>query len=496
MNPSTSAPSLSAAARAPGATEGDFAGWLPPMLVKELRQGLRTRGFVGTLIAFQLVMLVLTLIALNELNDDNYGSRMQATGILNGFFWSVLIVLLLLSTPMRALSGLQLEVDMRTIDLLMLTRLNAWRVVLGKWLSLIAQATLLLVAMLPYLVIRYFTANADLVRDVGLCLVLLTASAGMTAGALWASGVPKQVRVLIVIGLVVFCGQVFAGMLGPMFRGGFGGAPVTSMLSFPLDLVNAALFTGYFLVSAVRNIAPPAENHCGFTRVLPLVAVVLAVATHVFGTAGHAVRQLYMSAGFLAVVAMIELGGVHRPMTSHWRPWLGRGALGRFAGRFVLPGWPSALRFTVAGIALWMMAAWIILPAGTNEGQARHVLWMAVLAFSGLVFPVLLHPVLARTPVPPRAVYITGVAVPIVLCGLAVWLAEGPWRIKEARTVMEVVPTAGFLVSVDRPLDGRVLWPLQGIVALAIFISAMWLGRAYWRRVRGLGGDNAAETKP
>ena len=44
----------------------DFPRWLPPMLVKELRQGLRMRGFVATLVGFQVLMLVLTLIALNS----------------------------------------------------------------------------------------------------------------------------------------------------------------------------------------------------------------------------------------------------------------------------------------------------------------------------------------------------------------------------------------------------------------------------------------------
>src|SRR5688572_18104272 len=105
----------------------DFPGWLPPMLVKELRQGLRTRGFVGTLVVFQILMLVLTLVALSTQNATTPSGRMAGAAF-SGFFWAILAVQLIFMTPSRALGGLQLEVESRTLDLLMLTRLTAWRV--------------------------------------------------------------------------------------------------------------------------------------------------------------------------------------------------------------------------------------------------------------------------------------------------------------------------------------------------------------------------------
>src|SRR5688500_7075910 len=110
--PISPAPSASIVAR-------DFPGWLPPMLVKELRQGLRTRGFVGTLVGFQVLMLILTLIALGTQNAVTPSARM-AGAALTGFFWIVLAVQLIFVTPSRALGGLQLEVDAKTLDLLML----------------------------------------------------------------------------------------------------------------------------------------------------------------------------------------------------------------------------------------------------------------------------------------------------------------------------------------------------------------------------------------
>src|SRR5687767_2409559 len=81
----------------------DFPAWLPPMLVKEPRQGLRTRGFVGTLVGFQLVMLVLTLIALGTQNATASGARAAGSAISAGLFWAILSVQLLIVTPSRAL---------------------------------------------------------------------------------------------------------------------------------------------------------------------------------------------------------------------------------------------------------------------------------------------------------------------------------------------------------------------------------------------------------
>src|SRR4051794_24473523 len=234
----------------------DFPAWLPPMLIKELRQGLRTRGFVGALLIFQVVMLLLMLTALGNQAGATAGSRSVGSALSLGFFWSLMSVMLLLVTPSRALGGLQLEVESRTLDLLMLTRLNAWGIVLGKWISLLAQAALLLVAMLPYLVVRYFTDNADIITDLGRCVGMLGICAVLTSAGLWASGIAKVMRVLLVI-LLVGGFQFIGGLLGTRYFGAsrsvFGGATGFNLLDSPFDVINAALLTAFFLVSAVRN---------------------------------------------------------------------------------------------------------------------------------------------------------------------------------------------------------------------------------------------------
>src|SRR5689334_3086525 len=85
----------------------DFPTWLPAMLVKELRQGLRTKGFVGTLVGFQVVMTLVTVFAVAGGADSGTFQMLQFS------FWAVLLVQLLLITPARAMSGLQAELESR-----------------------------------------------------------------------------------------------------------------------------------------------------------------------------------------------------------------------------------------------------------------------------------------------------------------------------------------------------------------------------------------------
>src|SRR4051812_3105752 len=253
---------------------GDFPTWLPAMLVKELRQGLRTRGFVGAFIIFQVIMALLMVGTVFGSMFGNSMSRSIMATTITGFFWTLLGAQMLLSTPARALGTLQVELDSRALDLLVLTRLTAWRIVVGKWGSLMAQALLLLVAMLPYGIVRYFMGSVDLMQDARICAAMVAGCALLTSAGLACSGLPKLVRVFIPIAMI-FGYQIIRplmlvaggrGMVGSPFGGSWMGRPTDLWLWW----VDGALVLGIFLVTAVRRIAPPAENHVAVTRALAL----------------------------------------------------------------------------------------------------------------------------------------------------------------------------------------------------------------------------------
>jgi hypothetical protein len=476
----------------------DFPGWLSPMLVKELRQGLRTRGFVAALMIFQTVMLVLMLGALAAQSTISISGR-PMTGMTTGFFWTLMLVQLIVVTPARALGGLQLEVESRTLDLLMLTRLNAWRVVLGKWISLLVQGALLLLAMLPYLVVRYFTDNADVLADFGRCLAMLGLCGVLTAAGLWASGIAKLLRVAIVI-LLVFGAQALGVTLtARMFGTGspFGRIGVGTVFDSPFIIIDAVLLTAFFLVSAVRNIAPPAENHSFFVRMLPVVLLLTVPLAQVFGAHDIALQQLMIGAIFLAFVVVFELALARQPMPPHWREWRRRGPVLRFVGRASMPGWPSGLLWGVGAAALWALLALIHIPNGSvsSRHDAEQAAHFALLALGGLTFPVVLRSLWGRLPGSPLFIFFAGLALPALLALFSVWLAEGtPIRFTGVRSVMQVLPVSSFLLG----LDTRRITPFTSAAAATIAIAtvafALWQARGYWRLITEFDARDRGEA--
>ena len=76
----------------------DFPTWLPAMLVKELRQGLRQRGFIAALVGFQVLMTLFLIFAVAG------GTGSASFDILQSAYWVMINVQLLIVTPLRAVS--------------------------------------------------------------------------------------------------------------------------------------------------------------------------------------------------------------------------------------------------------------------------------------------------------------------------------------------------------------------------------------------------------
>jgi len=479
--------SLAAVTTVPSAAvsvaRGDFPTWLPPMLVKELRQGLRTRGFVGAVVVFQFLMAILMIGAVVGSDAMAPGTRATTVSVINGFFWTLLTVQLLLITPGRALASLQSEVDARSLDLLMLTRLTAWRIVVGKWSSLVAQAALLLVAMLPYCVVRYFAGSVDLVSDAGTCVALLGGCAVLTAAGLWTSGMPRVARALFGV-VVVFGFQIWR----PLLMGTPGGSLFPSLRGIAVAMwyYNGALALGFFLVAAVRRIAPPAENHALLARALPLLALAPVPCWALAGRASVAEGQFMFAGCFTLLVCAVELASMRRPMAVHLRPWLARGPVWQAIGRFALPGWPSALLFTVVAVAL--PAGVAQLPGMMPARDATRAAWLAVLALGGLAFPVLTLQLFGRIAVrsAPSLFGLVLGAMSALAAIAAAMVAAAPLRYAGFDDFVRLLPVAGFWLSLGSNELSLGMIVGQACLVLVVLATAWWLARDYWRQVAAL----------
>jgi len=105
----------------------DYADWLPPMLVKELRQGLRAKAFVAVfgLVQFALIALMaVRLFGAARLESDD-------RKLIDQSVWGALITALIVAMPMRGLGAIQEEIKAGTLELVRLSRISTSRLVLN-----------------------------------------------------------------------------------------------------------------------------------------------------------------------------------------------------------------------------------------------------------------------------------------------------------------------------------------------------------------------------
>jgi hypothetical protein len=472
----------------------DFPTWLPPMLVKELRQGLRTRGFVGSLVGFQAVMVIAYFFAcFTQANDRG------AFDTANSIFWTITGLMLVGSMPLRGLAGLNTEIEARTIDLLVLTRLTAWRIVTGKWVSLMAQALLLTLALLPYAVMRYYLGPVDLLNDLAILGWLFASSALLTAFGLWASSWGKHVRGLLVA-LTIPGVPLGIELLNVVFRYGFaGGSGLPGLGSVlkaaPLVLFDGGVLLAFCLLQAVRRLAPPADNHAWSTRGLALLPLIPVPVLAMLGWTDLATGQAALSAVGLLVVAALELARGGEVMLSHVRPWFGRGVARAAVGRSLLPGWPGAARFAVVAV---LLACGVFLLNSALRHRADlavifvYALWLAPLAWMALVFPAALLSYVPRLSRNPGAYWMVQGVIGLLT---AVAMSEVTQPFSPALDVgldfvSSIFPVSSFWHALSVAGHGGSPEPLglagQAAMLLAVLALVWRRSRAYWVNVRAL----------
>ena len=313
----------------------DYADWLNPMLVKELRQGLRKSVFVSVFLLVQIAMVV--LIGFRMLSAASNADQMVG-GFLDGVLWTGLGLALLIIMPMRGLASITEEQKANTLDLVQMTRMGTSGIVLGKWVAVVSQSMLIAVAVLPYAVLRYFFGGVDVVENLITLTAMILGSAAATALCLWLSTMPAAARGIgVALAIYVIPTLLVGSRIGPMF----------SMSSMSNGSIFAWIYatiivTAFLLELAASRIAPMAENHASRLRLIALLGVVVAIIGGACDAGEWAVPGvvLLVWASFEALTEQTS----HVP--SLYAPWVARGPLTRLAGRLLYPGWATGLLCT------------------------------------------------------------------------------------------------------------------------------------------------------
>jgi len=363
----------------------DFGDWLSPMLVKELRQGVRSKIFMAAFYLTQALMILSVIFSLTSAGDGEYSG--QTFGFLNGLFWFMIGVPLIFLMPLRGFGSLYGEIKAGTLELVFLTRLSALRIAAGKWTALMVQTLLLVAAVLPYVLLRYFLGGVDVAEDLQGLFFMVLASGMLTAATIALS--PYESKILralfsfgMIFGFLVLLVAMLSFMSARILMGHSGGS---SMIG--LSYLGAALFTPAFiflcLEIAASRIAPPAENHALRKRLIGLYLLLAASLLIVLGADASATMGFAML--LLTVVVIDALAEPHLFVRSVHRPFLRFGAAGRFAALLLTPGWVSASWFlacltVIGGVLLWLQGQ----TDDPNE-TLTHVAYLGWLLFPAAV---------------------------------------------------------------------------------------------------------------
>lgn len=320
----------------------DFPDRLSPMVVKELRQGLRTRAFTSTLLMMHTLLIIATLITGSAQNTDD------TRWIFDGLSTIVLCFVM----PFRAANALSEEVKLNTLDMLFLTRLSCGRIVFGKWASVALQSLLITLSLMPYVVARYMFGGLELTTEL-LMLGARWLGGAVICAILVALSTIRQAwlrTILISIPLFTFgfgiSGWFFA-MSMSRAMGGSSSVSVSAAVQIGSTLVTvvaAAWVIFAFLSLAASRIASQAEPLAPLKRSVHVVAFFLPV---IFCWLTGQKALLMFCVPILAVMTLDALTETLNEVPSAYTPFYRRGWFGRLTIGLFSPGWNSGFWLTV-----------------------------------------------------------------------------------------------------------------------------------------------------
>ncbi len=189
-----------------------------PMTVKELRQSLRRTSFVYP---FFCVHIFATIAIYTEF-QLGVGGGAAIPAVLAwdpdrvGSFWWVAMTVCGIIMPLAGFFLMPQEIEEGNHELLLLTALNRWQVVAGKFLMLWGLSVLTFTSLLPYVIIRYFIGGIEWGSELAAAGSVLAVAAVVAAGSIAASGFSTLAAKLGVFVLYMFSalGGGGAGMIG------------------------------------------------------------------------------------------------------------------------------------------------------------------------------------------------------------------------------------------------------------------------------------------
>jgi hypothetical protein len=254
-----------------------FANWrnweFNPIVVKELRQAVRSWAVTGMLLLF-LALLFLVSVGFLAFQSANADAYEEFGGIMFGWFAGILVVASVLFIPLYLGVRVAAERQENNPDLFYVSTLSPERIILGKFLCGAYMAVLFFSACMPFMAFTSLLRGVDLptIFFVLFYLFLIVCTANMAAIFLGCLPLTRPFKVLLAV--VGFFGsfQVIVPAIAfslIYLRSGVG----TTMggadfwVSLLTSVAIGAAVTGLFYILSVELVSPPSSNRAFPVRI-------------------------------------------------------------------------------------------------------------------------------------------------------------------------------------------------------------------------------------
>ncbi len=184
----------------------DLTDRIGPVLVKELRQNLRRHSFIYPFLCIHLFAIAAIFIEF-ELEISS-GGKTAAMFFWHpdsiGPFWWVSMAVVGILMPLSGFFLMPQEIEEGNHEILLLTHINRWQIVFGKFMTLWMLCLLTLTSLLPYIIIRYFIGGVEWINELANAATVISISAILSSISIAASGYPNMGSKLGVFLLMVF----------------------------------------------------------------------------------------------------------------------------------------------------------------------------------------------------------------------------------------------------------------------------------------------------
>lgn len=373
-----------------------------PILLKEMLSILRTKLFIRFLYLSTGVLALSVLVGGSTIAAGHLAPATVGQIVFQIFFTLALVVIILVA-PAHAATFITGEREGRTYESLILSGMDAWRIVRGKFLASFASLSLVLVAFSPIVGIAFLFGGISPTHVFFAFLALFGALAVSVSFGIAISARLKTTRVAILIAfsLAVPSGMIFVpslagmgeaahsawglGMHGPFWFAEALGERFfewdTFALVFLLPTFLVTCATWFFLAAAMAGVRPAAEDRSTAFKGWSLYALVgtlagLAALVAVVGPSDF--DEAGTAFGFCAAVLPLFFAALFAnepPLPPRIPPRKPPGALRRLYLRTFGPGAAPTARFGAMLIVVGHLAiAMVVVVVGhlAYPGASHH----------------------------------------------------------------------------------------------------------------------------